>query len=150
MKRFLTCLVLAVLLIGNAAADNVFVLCQPDSFVNVRAFPKKGAEVTGRVELGWQLESDGVRRNGFVHVCGFEGDAWINAGFVTTEPVTVMTVETEIQSKGRVACRRSIKGKRRKWLSDGQKVVIYAVAGAWTITNQGFIQTQYLGGFCGK
>lgn len=136
---------LAVLLICGAAADSVFVMCQPDSFVYVRAFPKKGAEVAGYVELGWELETDGIRKNGYVHVFGFEGDAWISAGFVTDTPVEIRTIETEVNSTGRVACRRSIKGTRRKWLSDGQKVVIYAVAGDWAITNQGFIQMRYLG-----
>jgi hypothetical protein len=138
---------LAVLLVCGAAAESVFVLCQPDSFVNVRMFPKRNAEVAGRVELGDELETDGQRRNGFIHVCGFEGGAWINAGFVTEHPVTVYRTETQIVSAGRVACRRSVNGIRRRWLSDGQKVVIFAFADDWAITNQGFIKTRFLGGF---
>ena len=147
MKKILAILLALFLLIGSALADTVYILCQPDSFVNVRAFPKKNAEIAGRVELGWELETDGVRKNGYIHVFGFEGDAWINAGFVTDSPVEIRRIETEIYSSGRVACRRSIKGTRRKWLKDGQKVVIYAVAGDWAITNQGFIQMRYLGVF---
>ena len=150
MKRILAAflsLLLAVLLICGAAADTVYVLCQPNSFVYVREFPKKGAQEAGRVELGWELETDGIRKNGYVHVFGFEGDAWINAGFVTDSPVEIRTIETEVNSRGRVACRRSIKGTRRKWLSDGQKVVIYAFCDDWAITNQGFIQMRYLGVF---
>ena len=151
MKRFLVLLVAFLLLIGSAIADSVYVLCQPDSFVNVRLFPVKGSEVAGRVELGDELETDGEKRNGFLHVYGsFETDAWINAGFVTYYPVTILTFETEILSKGRVACRRSIGGTKRKWLSNGQKVVIYAFAVDWSITDKGFIQTQFLVGFCGK
>lgn len=150
MKRLVSVLLLAALLFSGAAAESVYVLCQPDSFVNVRQFPVKGSEVVGRVELGWELESDGQRKNGFVHVEGFEAGGWINAGFVTSEPVTILTFETEIVSSGRVACRRSIRGTRRKWLLNGQKVVIYAFNWSWSITNKGFIQTRYLGGFCGK
>ena len=149
MKK-IAVLLLAVLLYSGAAAEPIYILCQPDSFVNVRQFPKKGSEVVGRVELGWELESDGQKKNGFVHVEGFEGGGWINAGFVTSEPVQVQTIETEIVSNGRVACRRSIKGTRREWLINGQKTVIFAVAGDWSITNKGFIQTRFLGGFCGK
>ena len=103
--------------------------------------------MAGYAELGDALETDWVKRNGYVRVYGFEGEAWISAGFVTEYPVTIFKFETEITSKGRVACRRSIKGTRRKWLSNGQKVVIYAFADDWAITNQGFIQTQYLGVF---
>ena len=150
MKKVVTLflsLLLAVLLICGAAADTVYVMCQPNSFVYVREFPKKGAPEAGRVELGWELETDGIRKNGYVHVFGFEGDAWINAGFVTDSPVEIRTIETEINLRGRVACRRSIKGTRRKWLSDGQKVVIYAFCDDWAITNQGFIQMRYLGVF---
>jgi hypothetical protein len=147
VKRFIAVLLLAVLLISGAAADSVFVLCQPNSFVYVREFPKQGAEVAGRVELGGELETDGRRKNGYVHVLDFEGGAWINAGFVTTSPVEIRTIETEVNSTGRVACRRSIKGTRRKWLSNGQKVVIYAFDGDWAVTNQGFIRMRYLGVF---
>lgn len=145
MKKVLCILIAALLLVGSAIADSVFVLCQPDSFVNVRAFPTKGADIAGRAELGDELETDGARKNGYLHILGFEWDGWINAGFVTDSPVQIVKLETEVLSKGRVACRRSIKGTRRKWLSDGQKVVIYALAGDWAITNQGFIQTRFLG-----
>ena len=150
MKKVLAVLLsllLAVLLICGAAADTIFVLCQPNSFVNVRAFPHKGSEVAGRVELGDELETDGIRKNGFIHVGGFEGGGWVAAGFVTEYPVEIVTIQTEINANGRVACRRSIKGTRRKWLSNGQKVVIFAFADDWAITNQGFIQTRYLGVF---
>lgn len=151
MRRFIA-LLLALLIISTAAvADTVYVLCQPDSFVYVRQFPKRGAQVAGYVELGDSLETDGVKRNGFLQVYGFEpGVAWINAGFVTDCPVTVETVKGEVVSKGRVACRRSIKGTRRKWLKNGTELTIYARSAEWSITNQGFIQTQYLAAICGE
>lgn len=146
MKRFLIILLCLLIVCISALADTVYVLCQPDSFVYVRCFPKKGAQEAGFAELGDALETDGVKRNGFLHVGGYEGDAWISLGFVTEYPITIFTAKTEIISKGRVACRRAINGTRRKWLSDGQKVTVYAFAADWSITNQGFIQTQYLGG----
>lgn len=149
MKRFII-FILCLFLAFPALADSVFVLCQPDSFVNVRAFPTRSGDIVGRVEVGQELETDGVRKNGFVHLVGtgFEtGEAWVHSGFITGSPVTVLTVKTVIDSTGRVACRRSIKGTRRKWLSDGQKVVIFAFSDEWSITDKGFIQTRYLGGF---
>ena len=147
MKRFLIVLLCLLTVSVSALSDTVYVLCQPDSFVYVRKFPKRGAEQAGFAELGDALETDGARRNGFLKVCGFEGDAWINAGFVTDSPVVVETVDGWIESGGRVACRRSINGTRRKWLKIGAEVVIYARSDDWAITNQGFIKTAYLGGF---
>lgn len=148
MKRFLIVFLCLLMAVTTAWADTVYVLCQPDSFVYVREFPKKGAQEAGFVCLGDELETDGVKRNGYLLVYGsFEGDAWINLGFVTEYPVTVFTLNTEIISKGRVACRRSINGTRRKWLKNGSQVVIYAFAQDWSITDKGFIQTQYLGVF---
>ena len=149
MKRFLA-LLLAVLFIGTAAVAEdytVYVLCQPDSFVYVRQFAKRDAEQAGYACLGDELTTDGKKKNGFLHVYGFEDGGWIYAGFVTRYPVTVELIETAIESRGRVACRRYIHGTRRKWLKNGQKVTVYAYADDWSITNQGFIQTQYLGVF---
>lgn len=149
LKRLLAIL-LAVLFISTAAVAEtytVYVLCQPDSFVYVRQFAKRDAQEAGFAYLGDELTTDGTKRNGFLHVSGFEGGGWIYAGFVTEYPITVIKAETQIDSKGRVACRRYINGTRRKWLKNGQKVLIFAFAQDWAITNQGFIQTQYLGVF---
>ena len=151
MRRFMVCLVLAVLFISTAAqADTAYILCQPDSYVNARRFPKRGAEIAGRLELGERVETDWIKQNGFVLVYGFDGEAWVNMGFVTEYPVTVGTVKAQVESKGRVACRRSINGTRRKWLYNGAEVTVYALADDWAVTSQGFIQTRYLGGFYGK
>ena len=121
--------------------------------MNVRAFPKTRADVVGRVEVGQEFDTDGVRRNGFLHLIGtgFEaGDTWIYSGYVTDTPVTVQTIETEIKSNGRVACRRAIKGTRRKWVTNGQNAVIYAFCDDWAITDRGFIQTRFLRCFYGN
>ena len=147
MKRFLIVFLCLLMAVSAAFADTVYVLCQPDSFVYVREFPKKGAQMAGYAELGDALETDGVKRNGYLLVYGFEGDAWISTGFVTEYPVTVFTARTQINSKGRVACRRAINGTRRKWLKNGSEVTIYAFSADWAITDKGFIQTQYLGVF---
>lgn len=148
MRRFLAILCVLLTVCVSALADTVYILCQPDSFVYVREYPRRGAQVAGYVELGDALESDGITKNGFLMVYGFEaGEAWVNLGFVSFDPVTVETIKGHIESKGRVACRRSVNGTRRKWLKNGEKVTIYGFSDSWSITNKGFIQTQFLGGF---
>ena len=148
MKRIVAVIWAIIALFGAVAyADGYFILCKPGSVVNARYYPSTRSEVVGRYDCGDYVETDGIRKNGFIHVGGFEGGGWVAAGFVTEYPVEIVTIQTEINANGRVACRRSIKGTRRKWLSNGQKVVIFAFADDWAITNQGFIQTRYLGVF---
>lgn len=99
MKRFLIVLLCLLIVCVSALADTVYVLCQPDSFVYVRAFPVKGSEQAGYAELGDALETDGVKKNGFLHVGGFEGDAWINIGFVTEYPGPSLMVKRRSTAK---------------------------------------------------
>lgn len=144
------CLVLAVAMCVGAVAESVYILCQPDSWVNVRVLPKKSGAIIGRYELGQEVETDGKRQNGFIHLVGLsleEPEGWVHSGFVTDSPVTVHTVKMHVAASGRVACRRSIKGTRRKWLVDGDYLTVYAWSDTWAITNQGFIQKRFLGGF---
>lgn len=149
MKKVLTIL-FAVLMVSTAQAETAFILCQPDSYVNVRETPSYHGAECGQFYVGDDFETDGITRNGFLHIinANFEcSEAWVFAGFVTYYPVIVERIDGAVEAKGRVACRRSIDGKRRAWLKDGQNVVIYARADDWSITNRGFIQTRYLGGF---
>ena len=125
----------------------VFILCNPETHVNVRQAPKPGAEKIGRAYLGDSFTTDGVIKNGFIHVtdCPYEfSHGWISIGFITYDSVDVSTAKAEISANGRVACRKSIGGKRQKWLKPGQAVTAYAVAGEWAITDLGFIQTRFL------
>ena len=151
MKRIAAMIIVALLLAGTALGEGiteaVYILCQPDSFVNIRAEAVKNADVIGRYELGQEVETDGKRRNGFLHLISLsleDSDGWINVGFVAWYPVTIETVKATVKARGRVACRRSAGGTRRKWLKNGCEVTVYAHAADWSVTSQGFIQTKFL------
>lgn len=149
MKKIVIILLLALIPL-SAFADSCWVLCQPDSWVNIRLHPRKNSEIIGIMELGDELETDGILKNGFLHLTGLaleSSEGWVSMGFITMHEVRVYRFDTEIRSLGRVACRRSVKGTRRKWLKDGQKISVFAYADDWAVTNQGFIQTKYLEGF---
>lgn len=149
MKRVLLMALVLCMVVISALADTVYIMCQPDSFVNIRASAKNGSEVIGRYDLGFPVETDGVKKNGFLHLInlGLEAtEGWVHAGFVSRDALTVRTVSTRIKADGRVACRRSIKGERRKWLHNGDLVTVYAYSDSWTITNQGFIRTEFIDG----
>lgn len=123
-----------------------FVMCQPDSHVWVREFAKKTSAKTGYVELGDMVLTDEECVNGYMHVYGITeaGEGWVHRGFLVDSEPVIEEAEAWIDSKGRVACRRYVNGTRRKWLHKGDKVVIYAWSEEWSLTNQGFIKTEFL------
>jgi uncharacterized protein YgiM (DUF1202 family) len=146
MKKIL-CVLLLLILPACGLADEYFIICQPSSYVNVRISPKKDAAVIGRYELGQKVTSDGKRQNGFLHLTNLSlenCEGWVSTGFVTGE----MVIETRTAriSRDKVACRRSIKGNRRKWLQKGDIVTVFAWSDDWAVTNQGFIMTKFLEG----
>lgn len=144
MKKVL-CVLLLLILPACGLADEYYIICQPDSYVNVRIAPNKNAAVIGRYELGQMVKTDGKKKNGFVHLTDLSlenSDGWVSAGFITGE----MTIDTQTARIGRdrVACRRSIKGNRRKWLQKGDIVTVFAWSDDWAVTNQGFVMTEFL------
>jgi len=151
VKRFLAALCVSICTIMTAIscyADEVeyFIICQPDSFVWVREYAKKASAKTGYLMLGDSVWSDGKRKNGYVHVLGITeaGEGWVHSGFLIEDEPIVEKTKACIMSKGRVACRRSIRGTRRKWLKNGDEVIVYAWGEEWSVTNKGFIKSKYL------
>lgn len=149
MKRW-SAIVLAIILILIAVIANgeeVWVLCQPDSYVNVRVNPSKNAQVIGRIDCGDQLETDGKEKDGWLHLVGLsleESDGWIKKGYVTYyEPVFPENRTFFVCSRSRVACRKTINGNIRKWLYNGDDVLVYCYSD-WAVTNKGFVMMDYL------
>lgn len=140
--------VLSAILPASGEVYEQFIICQPDSWVNVRRAPRKGASVIGRYELGQKVMTDGKKRNGFLHLVNLQlenDEGWVSVGFVTGE-LTIRNEQCAIQSTGRVACRRSIRGTRRRWLYEGDMVMKYAWSDEWAVTDYGFIMTRFLEG----
>lgn len=135
-----------VLLFNRAWGEEGWIMCQPDSFVNIRESPGKGGRVVGYLELGDAIQTDG-HRNGYTHVTGIStesGEGWVASGYIVTDAPQVETVDAWIDADGRVACRRAIGGNRRKWLHAGDALTLYASSAEWSITSEGFVRTQYI------
>lgn len=136
-----------VSLIDSASSEDMFILCKPKTEVNVRLYPKWGAEVIGHKYFGEIVHTDGKRKNGFLHVydLGFEEmEGWIYSGVLVDTPPMIFEGKDQIICTGRVAARQYIGGKRNKWLKSGKEVIVYAVSQEWSITDQGYIKTKYL------
>lgn len=129
-------------------AETCWVLCQPDSYVNIRETPKKTGIIAGLADCGMEFEATKHTKAGFqqVYNLSLETDTgWINKGYlVYSQPVEVNS-KVNIYSNGRVACWRSIGGRRRCWVRSGDTVELYWVSEEWSVTNKGYIKTEFLG-----
>ena len=147
---FLWVITLIIIFGPTAKAEDFdcWILCQPDSFVYARTSPKKTSMELGRLECGDHVYTDGIIRHGFLHVYGltFEmSEGWVHKGYVVyDEPYKPAVYETQIVSNGRVNARRTINGKRRCWLKDGESIKVYMVSDEWATTNKGFVKTKYI------
>ena len=146
MKKLLICLMI-LMVVSSAAADDMYILCRPSTEINVRLSPKFGGEIIGHLYLGSVVHLDGKKKNGFVHAVdlGFECmEGWIYGGLLVSTPPEAREIRMQIQASGRVAARQYINGKRNKWLRTGREVTVYAISQEWSITDQGYIQTEFL------
>lgn len=124
-----------------------WVLCQPDSWVNSRRFPKKDGEVNARLFPGDKILLDGKQKHGFMHAVGIaseDGDGWVSEGFIVYSEPNQDGHDHLVKAKGRVACRRSIGGTRRHWLRDGDILTVYLISDEWCLTNEGFVKTEFI------
>lgn len=147
---FLGVVISCVMVISTAEAEETqmscWVMCQPEDHVNIRKGPGKNREIVGWSVSGMRFETDGKEKAGWIHLIGVGeyGEGWICKGYVVFREPEEIDREMTIRSKGRVACRRSINGKRRCWIRNGERVTVYRMTGEWAVTSQGFIQSRYL------
>lgn len=137
---------LMVSLFGKALGEG-WIMCQPDSYVNIRETPGNRGAVIGYLELGDSVETDGQNRNGYTHIIHAStesGEGWVASGYLVQDRPQIETVTAWVDAAGRVACRRAIGGNRRKWLHHGDQLTLYASSAEWSITSEGFIRTEYV------
>lgn len=123
-----------------------WVLCQPDSYVNVRESARKNSASIGQAYVGDKFQTDGKCSNGFLHVyCNMEQpDGWINIGYIVTDEPRQVNELWLVESNGRVACRKTIDGSRRCWVVDGSTLTVYWMSDSWAVTDKGFIKSEFI------
>lgn len=124
----------------------VYVLCQPDDFVNVRMNPSRKSQVVGYAECSDKILTDGKQKNGFLKCYGIgeNGEGWIYSGYIVMdEPVKVNQQGVSV-SKGKLAARKCIGGKVRKWLHNLDTFTVYWLSEEWCVTSKGFIKTKFI------
>lgn len=150
MKKLICFIFILTIVLSIAAAeedtfDVVYILCQPDSYVNIRARPSSRSEETGYFQCGDSVKTDGKKKNGFLHVfpSNETGEGWVSLGYVICEEPEMVWRKMEIVAKGRVNARKTVNGKRRTWVKPGTIVMVYWI-GDWAVTNKGFIKSEFL------
>lgn len=147
MKKIIALLLVFAAIWAVASADGYFILCTPGTEVNARISPSKRAEVIGWLVCGDHVQTDGVERNGFVHLidCPFEmSEAWVSRGYLVPDAPTIYGTHSQVIGSGRVAARNMVNGKRVRWAKPGKTVTVYAWSDEWAVTDQGYIRTKFL------
>ena len=124
-----------------------WVLCRPDSCVNLRETPKKNGAVFGGSMAGAVMKTDGKERNGFLRVYDLpaeETEGWISTRYIVYDEPVRIGCPLRVQAEGRVACRKWIGGKVIRWAYDGDSVLVYLMSGEWCVTEWGYIRTEFL------
>ena len=125
--------------------DEGYVLCA--DYVNVRRSASRKSECIGRFECGDMVYLDGNKKNGFLHCVNLsleEDSGWIYKGFVVYDEPERMNRTALIVSKGRLAARKYVNGRRTRWLKPMGEVKVYWWSDSWAVTNCGYVQTKYL------
>ena len=122
-----------------------YVLCM--DYVNVRSSPNKKQEPIGRLESGDMIVTDGKRQNGYIHCVDllFEAcEGWVFAGYLTDDKPERVNRTATISSRGRLAARKYVNGKRTRWLKPNSSLTVWWWTDDWALTNCGYVQTRYL------
>ena len=122
-----------------------FVLCMDR--VNVRMGAGRNTCEIGWLECGDSVWVDGRKRNGYVHVVGLNleaGEGWIHQGYLVEDKPVRMGRTARIVSKGRLAARKNVDGKRTRWLKSGAKLKVHWWSEEWCLTDCGYVKSVYL------
>lgn len=122
-----------------------FVLCS--DYVNVRCSPNKKQEPIGRLETGDMVITDGKKRNGYVHCVDLmfeDAEGWVFAGYLTEDKPEHVNRKATIVSRGRLAARKYVNGRRTRWLKPNAELTVWYWSDDWALTNCGYVQTKYL------
>lgn len=147
MRKLLSILLVFACLVATACADEVkcYIICKPGSYVCVRNTPKKGGKEAGRFDCGDYIYTDGIEKNGFVHLAGaFEGDGWVYKGNVVPDQPVIEKQTMRSSSNSNVICRRCVGGKKVGMLKNGDTVTVYARSEDWAVTDKGYIMIRFL------
>ena len=148
---FVLIIVAAVFLLErNARSEDLteaYIICVPGDQVNIRSHPNTKREPEGWLDPGDMVYLDGKKKSGFMHCVGLTteaGEGWVHKGYLVDEEPVYLNQNATIISRGRLAARKYVNGKRTRWLKPLATVKIYYWTSEWAVTNCGYIKSKYL------
>lgn len=140
------------LLTGVAYADNnILALCK--SYVNIRESPSAKSRIIGYLDCGDGVETDWVRNGDWLHCVNLSlelTDGWVYAGYIVEDQPEFVDSEYKVVSSGRVALRKMVCGKRRAWIKSGKILKVLWRSNEWSLTNRGYIKSEFLEVYYGE
>lgn len=135
--------------IGLAESPNgqMWILCDPESFVTARSGPGKNRMEIGGFDCGTHLWTDSTEKNGFIHVVGMNAEyesGWVSLRYVVFDEPREVNTTMRIRSNARVAARKWIGGKITRWLRNGDTVKVLWMSDSWAVTQKGYIMAEFL------
>lgn len=127
--------------------DVLYVICTKDDYVNIRLKPGRKGRACGYLEPGDAVHTDGKRKNGYVHCVNLHteaGDGWIHSGYLVEDRPEYVDADYTVVSRGRLAARKYVGGKRVRWLKPIETVHVYYMSDEWAVTNRGYVKSNYL------
>ena len=143
-------LILAFRDVSNAEpiTEQVWVLCDPESYVTLRIGPGKSKPDFGGVLCGAELWTDNKKQNGFLHVLEVPAECdtgWISAKYIVYDRPVEVNQRRVITGDGRVACRKWVDGKIKDWIMPGDQLTVFWMSPSWAVTSRGYIKSEFIG-----
>lgn len=147
MRAMMVMLVILLMATAAAQAESYgWVMCQPDSQVNIRQNPSKHSEIVAHAFAGDRITLTGRKKGKWLH-CIYpceNGEGWIRRDYISEdEPEDIQTGIFQIIGD-EVNVRYSAGGKIFRKLDYGTTVRVSMVTAEWSVTEYGFIQTRFL------
>lgn len=150
MKVFVCTMIFGAILLGSSWAEDIteaYIICMPGDYVNVRQFANTRGEPLGYLEAGDKVYLDGRKKNGFCHIVNASlelDEGWVFNGYIVSDYPEFVNQNAVIVSKGRLASRKYVNGKRTRWLKPLATVKVYYWTEEWALTNCGYVRSRYL------
>ena len=149
VRVLLLTLLILIIAVSSLAETNEFsawVICQPNDYVRVRMNPSRKSQSVGYADAGDQIIVDGTTKHGYLKCYGIGemGEGWIHSGYVVYDEPQKVNCKATVVSKVRLAARKYIYGKVRKWLHNLDEIKVYWLSDDWCVTDKGFVKTEFL------
>lgn len=134
--------------LADVITEQVWVLCDPDSYVTLRTGPGKNKPDFGGVLCGAELWTDNRKQNGFLHVLEVPAECdtgWISAKYVVYDRPVEVNRRMVITGDGRVACRKWVAGNVKDWIMPGDQLTVYWMSPSCAVTSRGYIKSEFIG-----